>query len=99
MCTSCFDHRHKAVIPPPSPSLNQKAIVLKQLSGERFGKIIGALISRFNFEKVEFIGMRPEPVPFVQEVSSSVGDAVVGGQEEGALVVFKDLGANGGADG
>ncbi len=40
--------------------------------------------------------MLPKPVPFVQEVSSAVGDAVIQSKEVSAIVVLEDAAADGG---
>lgn len=41
----------------------------------------------------------PEPMPFDQKVASAIGDALVSCQVQGTLVVFKDSGPDGRADG
>ena len=73
--------------------------MFKQFSGKSFGEVIGALVFGIDLFQLEFIGIVPKPVPFIQEISGAVGDAVVQGQQESALIVFKDIGSDGGGDG
>ena len=87
------------VFPPSSPSLDKASIVLERLTWQRFGEIIRPLVFGVDFEELEFVGVFPEPVVLVEEISSSVGDSVGGCQEEGSLVVFEYSGSDGGVDG
>jgi hypothetical protein len=74
--------------------LDETAIVLEKLSGQGLGKIVSALVSGINFDHLEFAGVVPKPVPFIQEISGAVGDAVVRSKEECALIVFEHAGLN-----
>lgn len=60
------------------PTLNKEAVVVKQLAGQGLGKVVCTLKARFNFVDLEFISMRPKPVPLVEKVAGSVGDVVSG---------------------
>ena len=72
------------------------AIVLEEFSGQSLGEVISTLITGINFDNLELMGVGPKPVPAIQEVACSSGDAMVVGQVEGSLIVFKGLSANGG---
>lgn len=77
MCTSCFEHRHKAVGPPPSPSLHEHAVVLEQFADEDLREVVGSLVAGGDLDQLKLIGMCPEPMPFIQEVPGAVGNPMV----------------------
>jgi len=77
---------------PKSPAHSQATIVLERLSGQTFGEEVRALIHRLYFDELELIGMGPEPMPLHQEVLRAVGNPMVPGQQQRALIVFKYAG-------
>ena len=82
-----------------SPALDKEAVVLKGLADQNFGEVIGALVAGVDFDEFKLIGMVPKPVPLVEEVAGTVGDAVIGREEVGTLVILKDSSTHGSADG
>jgi hypothetical protein len=74
------------------PTLNQFANSLKDLTGETFGEVVGALVVGVDFEHEDLtrLHMAPEEVPFDVEVLGTRGETLIGGQNKGAIVVFED---------
>jgi len=91
-------HKRTNTMTTTLPSLDKEAVVVKQLAGQRLGKVVCKLKARFNFVNFEFISVRPKPVPLVEKVASAIGDAMIGGQVVSTLVVLKDSGPDRGSD-
>ena len=84
-----------------SPTMHELSnVVLKGFSIESFGKIIGPLLFRVDFQHIDLttLYMTPEEVPLNQEVLGAVGDSLFGGEEECSIVVFEDTTLNGGLE-
>ena len=74
--------------------LVQKTVVFEELPHKRLGEVISLLVSGVDLDDDELVGVRPKPVPLVEEIAGPVGDTVVDCQVIGALIVFKDAGLN-----
>ena len=74
------------------PTLNQFANSFKDLTGETFGEVVGALVVGVNFEHDDLtrLHVAPEEVPLDVEVLGTRGETLIGGQQEGTIVVFED---------
>ena len=80
-----------------SPTLSKLSNALEIFSVEALGKAVGQLVSSGNLEHfdISVADMVPEEMPLNQEVLGVVGNRLLGGKQQCAIVVFKDSAANG----
>ena len=80
-----------------SPTLSKLSNALENFSVEALGKVVGQLVSSGNLEHfdISVADMVPEEMPLNQEVLGAVGNTLLGGKQQCAIVVFKDAAANG----
>ena len=79
-----------------SPTLSKLSNALKNFSVEALGEVVGQMVSSGNLEhfNTSFANMVRDKVPLNQEVLGAVGNALLGGKQQCAIVVFKDAAAN-----
>ena len=78
------------------PSIHCFSVRLKLVSGERFGEVVSSLQigwAPLNAE-VSLIVLIPKPMPFDEEIFSSVGNAVIGSKVVCSLIILKHRGPN-----
>ena len=69
--------------------MNHLPIGQKHFARRDLGEKVGELLERFDWKEFKFGGMRPEPVKSGQEILGAIGDPMILGEEERALIVFK----------
>jgi hypothetical protein len=74
------------------PSLDQELVVFEQFTQQGLGKVIGLLVVCVTLMHIEFILVRPKPMPLVEKVAGAIGDAIVGRKIIGTLVVLTEGG-------
>ncbi len=77
----------------PSPALVALPIAFERHAATHLGHVVGVLKFGRAIGDAKDTGnlVGPEPVKLDQEVLGAVGEAMVGGEIEGATVVFEDL--------
>lgn len=79
-----------------SPTLCELSNVFESFAVETLGEVIGQLVSCGDLQDLDVaVGdMVPEEVPLDLEVLGPISDALLGCEEQGAVVVLKDSAAD-----